>query len=470
MLFNSEVYLAFLPIVVGVTWLLPSRARPVFLLVSSYIFYAAWSVPFLALIGGLTVVNYWLGIAQGDRSPRSRGLLVLAVACDLTALGVFKYLGLLDDTARRLAALLGLGLDVPTVQLILPLGLSFFTFEFIHYQMELWRGGEPIRSPVRFALFPAFFPTQIAGPIKRYHDFDAQVRSRLPFEPVLFLDGVELIVLGLFKKVVLADALLPIVQAVYGDPARASAVDAWTGLLAFSFQIYLDFSGYTDIGRGSAQLLGYRVPRNFDAPYLAASLRDFWRRWHMSLSSWLRDYLYISLGGNRGSTARTQFNLMVTMTLGGLWHGAAWHFVVWGFGHGLGLAIDRRWQELHLRPRLPAWVARAWPWLLTQLTVLLLWNVFRAPSLSVALVLWGRLVAGGPAPLLVTPMNAAYVVGVATAVLGVEVALRRLGVGAIPARVRSSMLARPAAVLSLAAVTAFFAVAGETQRFIYFQF
>ena len=473
MLFNSEQYLVFLPIVFVVTWALPPRVRPAFLLAASYYFYASWNPPFLLLIGGLTLANYGIGVVQGRRKPRRKSLLVVALVIDLGALAVFKYLGFLDQTTNRLAEILGLPIGLPGVNLILPLGLSFFSFEFIHYQVDLYRGFDPILNPIRFALFPAFFPTQIAGPIKRYQDFDKQVRGMPHFDPVLCLEGAELIARGLFKKVALADSLLPYAATVFNAPTHASTLDVLGGLLAFSFQIYLDFSGYTDIGRGSAQMLGYTVPVNFDAPYLCTSIRDFWHRWHMSLSYWLRDYLYIPLGGSRRGPLRTYLNLMITMALGGLWHGAAWHFVVWGTGQGGALAINRAWQELP-KPKvgLPKWLAVATGWSLTQATVLVLWSLFRAPNLTAALQLWTSAFHVSLRRNLIDAKGLAIIVLIAAAVLGIQLVTRRFNPRALLARWAGAVVLRPAYVTALGASAFVAAMAqnGAVHRFIYFQF
>jgi alginate O-acetyltransferase complex protein AlgI len=464
-LFNSSAYLAFLVAAITIHWSLPARFRATFLLMASYVFYASWSAPYLLLIIGLTAANWQFGLAQGRRIDRSRTVLVTILAINLAALVTFKYLGLLDQSARTAASILALDLPWPLVQIVLPIGLSFFTFEFIHYQVDVFRGGRPITDPVRFALFPAFFPTQIAGPIKRYQDFDRQMRSKRPVEPILALSGLELVALGLFKKIVLADSLLPVADAVFGDPRAAGMLDAWAGLVAFSFQIYLDFSGYTDIARGSAQLLGFTIPENFRSPYLATSLRDFWRRWHISLSSWLRDYLYIPLGGSRESRPRTNLNLLVTMALGGLWHGAAWHFLAWGLGHGIALALERTWNETcaTMWGRTPAPVR----WVATQLSVLGLWSLFRAPDLSVAATLWSHALSVAPTTGSASP--AVFIVAVG--ILVVEVLPARFRPRALIYAAAPPALGGPFYIVGLGALAAYWVtVNGTTHRFIYFQF
>ena len=475
MLFNSEPYLVFLPAVVALNWVLPARLRPAFLLAASYYFYASWSPPFLLLIFGLTIANYLIGLRQGASSSPRRAWFVLALAFDLGALGVFKYLGLLDARARSLLSVLGLPADLPSARIVLPLGLSFFTFEFIHYQVEVLRGRPGIRDPIRFALFPAFFPTQIAGPIKRYQDFDRQVAGRPRFDPELALGGAELIARGLFKKVVLADSLLPIATTVFAHPGQATLLDAWTGLLAFYLQVYFDFSGYTDIGRGSAQLLGYRIPVNFDAPYLCSSLREYWSRWHITLSMWLRDYLYIPLGGSRGGPGRTRFNLLVTMSLGGLWHGAGWHFMAWGAGWAGVLVGERAWAErVGARLRVAGAAGILLGWLVTQSVVLAGYVVFRSANLRDAARLARRLLAGTAGYGLVSGRDLAIVALVGGGLLGTQLVTRNVGaVKEMMARAGAVIVLRPAYVMALLAVfTIFFgsAARGTPNRFFYFQF
>ena len=472
MLFNSEQYLFFLPVVVAANWVLPARWRPGFLLLASYFFYASWNPPYLLLIIGLTAANYVMGIVQGRRSPRSRSALVVALVVNLGTLAVFKYLGFFEANVARTAHAFGFSPTWPIAQLLLPLGLSFFAFEFIHYQVDLFRGTKPILSVIRFALFPAFFPTQIAGPIKRYEDFDAQVAGRPRFNPEMFLEGIELIALGLFKKVALADTLLPIAGAAFADPTHLRWIDAWAGLIAFSFQIYLDFSGYTDIGRGSAQLLGYRVPVNFRAPYLATSFQDFWRRWHMSLSSWLRDYLYVSLGGNRKGSVRTYFNLAMTMALGGLWHGAAWHFVIWGAGHGSALAGERLTRSLAAGRQLLGGVPGVLvAWAFTQFVVLLLWAFFRAPDAGAAVTLIRHLISRS-GPHMLTSTQYIEVFLIASGVIGAQLLLRTWDPRQLLSHSGWSVAARPAYVfcVGLAAAVIPVALATASHRFIYFQF
>jgi len=471
-LFNSGAYLGFLPLVTVSYWLLPRQARTLWLLLASYFFYAWWSVPYLGLIVGLTAANFVVGIAQ-TRLPRPQGLVIaLAVAMNLLVLATFKYLGFLEELGQRAAGLFGLSAIPVVVHVVLPLGLSFFVFEFIHYQVDIHRGYQPIRDPIRFALFPAFFPTQIAGPIKRFQDFDAQVVRRPPFDTALFVDGLQLIVLGLVKKIVLADSLRPLADSVFANTAAVTRLDALAGTIAFGFQIYLDFSGYTDIGRGSAQLLGYRMPENFRTPYLATSFRDFWRRWHMTLSTWLRDYLYIPLGGSRIGDRRTLANLIATMTLGGLWHGAAIHFILWGFLHGIALAAHR-WLGGVARPalgsRLPAALGVLGAWAGTQTVVMLLWALFRVPFLG-ATALWNRLAFGGGTALL-DQVSLSTIALIVVTVVGTEFAMRSVQNPDIWHARWYTLALRPVSIVAATLLVLVFTVNGHsTTSFIYFQF
>lgn len=399
MLFNSFHYLLFLPVVVALYWLSPKKLRLLLLLVASYYFYMSWLKAYGLLLGGLTIVNFALGIAlwKTQNDSLKRLVLIAGLSVNLGCLALFKYTDFIASSVWHSTHFLSTWLQFlpqdtgrcPMLNIILPLGISFFVFEFIHYLTDIYKGGKPIFSPLRFGLFAAFFPSQIAGPIKRYQDFDHQLCQDLKYNPELFHSGLWLILKGMFKKAALGDNLAVLVQAGFDVPHMLSTVDAWLSVTAFALQIYFDFSGYTDIGRGSAMLMGFRLPENFNLPYLAKSLREFWHRWHMSLSSWLRDYLYIPLGGSRASEAKVARNLAITMLLGGLWHGASWHFVIWGGFHGIGLALDRAWGRFtadkpgvnRIRDTI-AWKSLAW--LLTLLTVLVGWVLFRADNMMQA--------------------------------------------------------------------------------------
>ncbi len=388
MLFNSLQYALFLPIVVVLYWLSPQKVRVPILLAASYLFYMSWRPVFIFLIFGLTVVNYFFGLAINKSETKKKHWLVAATVLNLSTLIYFKYAYFLDDVARTLLKPL---CDVPHIpfDIVLPLAISFFVFEFIHYTVDVYRGSEPVKSFPSFALFASFFPTQIAGPIKRYQDFVPQFLNPAKFSIDHFDKGVPLILLGLFKKVLIADNLTFFVQGGFAHPEQFSGLDLWVFAYAFAFQIYFDFSGYTDIARGSANLFGYKVPINFNLPYLASNISDFWHRWHISLSTWLRDYLFIPLGGSRGSNFFTARNLLLTMTLGGLWHGAATHFFVWGIYHGVMLILHREFQGVKkqvswLAHTIDSSAGKCFSMFLTFHVVLVGWVLFRAETMTSA--------------------------------------------------------------------------------------
>ena len=390
MLFNSLQYALFLPLLTAVYFWAPRSWRLVILLVGSYVFYAAWNPAYLLLIIAMTAANYVFGLLLGRTSGRPAGTrwLILAVSMNVAVIGYYKYTAFLLASVEGLLRSAGFQIVFPQPSIILPLAISFFTFEFIHYVVDVWAGHPPERGFLKFAVFAAFFPTQIAGPIKRYEAFIPQLDLPSRFEWARAGEGLQLITWGLFKKIVLADRLGAMVSLGFPDTGHAALnpVDAWVTVLAFAMQIYLDFSGYTDIGRGSAVILGFSVPENFRRPYLASSISEFWRRWHISLSTWLRDYLFVPLGGLRGHPARA---LLVTMALAGLWHGAGWHFVAWGLFHGVLLTghwMIRAWRARHGGAARRAEGVRLVPgWLLTFGLVSLSYAFFRASSMGGAL-------------------------------------------------------------------------------------
>ncbi|HEY9714171.1 MAG TPA: MBOAT family O-acyltransferase [Chroococcales cyanobacterium] len=404
MLFTSLQYLIFLPIVVALFWILPKQARLPMLLVASYIFYASWNPPFVFLIILLTYFNWlWGAFMHRHQNERNRRLLLGAgIAGNLLTLCYFKYANFLVGSLCEVIHLVN---HTPqphwVLNIVLPLGISFFTFEFIHYLFEIYRGNKPVDSFVLFALFAAFFPTQIAGPVKRYPDFVAQMKEERTLKLADFDEGIPLIIMGMAKKLLIANNLAILVQMGFANPFNYGAPELWLLAYAFTFQIYFDFSAYTDIGRGSAMLFGYHIPINFNLPLIADNMSEFWHRWHISLSTWLRDYLFIPMGGSRGSKWRTNWNLFVTMALGGLWHGAAWNFVVWGLYHGVCLIAHREFAVL--RGKLPAlnWVWKSKPY--HYLSVLLTFNAvavgcvfFGMTNISAAFVMVRKMILWRP--------------------------------------------------------------------------
>jgi D-alanyl-lipoteichoic acid acyltransferase DltB (MBOAT superfamily) len=301
-----------------------------------------WRPAFIILILALTLINYWFGLKIWQSSRYKKLWLWLAGSINLGTLAFFKYFYFWEEHINILLAPIVGPLPKLPFTIILPLGISFFVFEFIHYVVDVYRGSKPITQFIPFALFAAFFPTQIAGPIKRFQDFIPQFTNPTKFSWDNFDEGISLILFGLGKKVLIADNLAFFVQGGYNHPELFHALDLWLFTYAFAFQIYFDFSGYTDIARGSALLFGYKVPINFNLPYLAGNISEFWHRWHISLSTWLRDYVFIPLGGSRCSQLAVARNLMITMTLGGLWHGASTHYLLWGVYHGVLLVIYRQ--------------------------------------------------------------------------------------------------------------------------------
>jgi len=349
MTFNSFEFAVFFTIVVGTYWLLTHRLQNLFLLVASYVFYAGWDWRFLSLLFVSTCIDYVVALriyaakTTGNAgAPTRRKLWLTASICaQLGILGFFKYFNFFTDSFVELMHALGLEVSPVILRIVLPVGVSFYTFQTMSYTIDVYRGKMlPTKRFLDFALFVAFFPQLVAGPIERAALLLPQVTHPRRFSGSQFVDGLQLIFLGLFKKIYVADHLAPLVDQVFCS-GSASGGDVLFGVYAFALQIYCDFSGYSDVARGCAKCLGMELMLNFDHPYIAESPSEFWRRWHISLSTWLRDYLYIPLGGNRRGPANTRRNVMLTMLLGGLWHGAAWKFVLWGVYHGLLLILFR---------------------------------------------------------------------------------------------------------------------------------
>ncbi|MEO5721952.1 MAG: MBOAT family O-acyltransferase, partial [Chthoniobacterales bacterium] len=390
MLFNSLTFIAFFAIVLALHYApLPWTVKKFNLLLASYIFYGAWSPPFVILLWISTVLDWYVAKAldRTEAQGRRRWLLFLSMAGNLGMLGYFKYGGFLMDNFAHAMNALGVAYQAPKWDIILPVGISFYTFQTMSYSLDVYfRRSRPARSFLDFALFVTFFPQLVAGPIVRPVDLIPQFATPRTASARQLGWGLMLMVLGLFQKIVLADGFLaPVVDKVYGAKEILPALDAWLGTLAFSGQIFFDFAGYTTTAIGAALALGFSIPDNFRAPYAAIGFSDFWCRWHISLSSWLRDYLYIPLGGNRKGPSRTYVNLMTTMLLGGLWHGAAWTFVVWGGLHGLYLCAERL-----LKPRFgqfPLWRTRGGKIVLALFTYFLInltWVFFRAQDFTTA--------------------------------------------------------------------------------------
>jgi alginate O-acetyltransferase complex protein AlgI len=417
MIFSSLQYLLFLPIVVLLYWRAKGFARLLLVVAASYFFYMSWLPVYGILLLLLSVANWILGKQIHQARKRVHAAAVSGFAYDKFLLGVglfinlgclcyYKYANFFIANlvyafnwlrgVPGIAALDVPNLDTPVLNVILPLGISFFVFEFVHYLVDVYRGDEPINSWWEFAAFASFFPSQIAGPIKRYQDFVDKLRAPTPWSPALFHESMALIVQGLFKKVAIADTLGGIVFQGFTVTHPLSSADALIASVGFVIQVYCDFSGYTDMGRGSALLLGIRLPENFNLPYLSHDLADFWRRWHMSLSYWLRDYVYIPLGGSRCNPWVNDRNLFITMVACGLWHGADWHYVIFGCMQGVGLIVNRLWKNLlkmvaPLSAACNTFVGKQMGTFITMAFITISFIVFRAPDMGQAFHVFGGL-------------------------------------------------------------------------------
>ncbi|QBY03734.1 MBOAT family protein [Thalassotalea sp. HSM 43] len=388
MLFNSLSFVLFLLIVLALHYAPFSwRIKKSNLLIASYLFYAAWNPPFVVLLWISTIVDWHVAnwMFKEQKQHKRRLLLLLSLATNLGILGYFKYGEFLLENWQWLMASFGIDYQVPEWSIILPVGVSFYTFQTMAYSLDIYlKRAEPAKSFLDFSLFVTFFPQLVAGPIVRPTHLIPQFAQPHLANLKQFGWGLGLIILGLFQKVVIADGLLsPAAETVYNSKDSVTFIDAWLGTFAFAGQIFSDFAGYSTTAIGVALCLGFSLPTNFRFPYAAIGFSDFWRRWHISLSTWLRDYLYIPLGGNRMSSIRTQINLMLTMLLGGLWHGASWNFVIWGGLHGGFLVIERftrkRWGELVI---LKSTLASFCLMLLTFAAVNITWVFFRAKDFT----------------------------------------------------------------------------------------
>lgn len=474
MLFCTEKFLIFFLVVFSAYWATPwPRARVWVLLGASYYFYASWNAQLARLIFLTTICDYF--IARGMEATafpwRRRLLLLVSIVGNLGVLCYFKYANFFLDSLRQALESVGASSSIPVLSVILPVGISFYTFEAISYTTDVYRGKIPAeRNLDHFLLFILFFPHLVAGPIVRGSDFLPQVRRPKRLTWTRFGVGGRLIVLGLFKKMAIADRMALLVDPVFASPADYESAVVWMAAVAYSIQIYCDFSGYSDIALGTARLLGFRLAVNFNMPFASTNMSDLWRRWHMSLSSWIRDYIYIPLGGNRGSTARTSANLLVAMTLCGLWHGANWTFVVWGALNGLYLIAHRAFRAAtremtDLQMVLRSVPGTAFRIALTFLAFTLAMVVFRAPTFATAAEVFHRLFvpAGGLGP----PVSTVSFWALGGVVLVAHVLAARPGAWAVwyglPAPIRGLAVAGVlAAALVLVPVT--------TGLFIYFQF
>jgi len=398
MLFNTVQFFVFLIVVLALFYALPRFLRRYLLLAASYFFYASWNPKFIPLLLTLTAIDYTAGIwIERTEGRRKKVVLILSLCANLGFLGFFKYFNFLGS---NLALLLGRDPHAFWLNIVLPLGISFHTFQSMSYVVDVYRGEQKaIRDPFDYALFICFFPQLVAGPIVRARNFFADLLDWHPPTTEDVSRGILLLMLGLTKKMAFADRFAIVADGYFHDVAgNPGRLTAWCGVTAFALQIYFDFSGYTDMAIGMAKLLGFHFPVNFRRPYLSASITEFWRRWHISLSTWLRDYLYIPLGGNRHGVLMTYRNLLLTMLLGGLWHGASWNFVVWGGYHGALLSLERVVPGFVRGGKMPPerrnWWLYPFQAVFTFVLVLISWVFFRSATLTESMAVLRQMFLG----------------------------------------------------------------------------
>lgn len=453
MIFSSLQYLFFLPLVVMLYWRTTGSVRMWLLIAASYYFYMSWLPAYGLLLLSMTTVNWLIGAAlckavnksaEGKKSREAKLLLALGLTLNLGSLFYYKYTNFIIQTIGNfynwicqtlsIAAPNSLQLqqwDYPVYQILLPLAISFFVFEFVHYLVDIYRGDKPVKSFTHFMVFSSFFPSQIAGPIKRYQEFVDQLIKPEKLTPTLASEGIGLFVQGLFKKVAIADPIGSLIFPFYGQATPVSGPDAWLVSIGFVIQVYCDFSAYTDMGRGSALLMGIRLPENFQLPYLSRDIAEFWRRWHMSLGLWLRDYVFIPLGGSKKDRFLNWRNLFITMVVCGFWHGVGWHYILFGVLQGIGMIVNREWRmflkskrwrlfamQRGFEHRLNNQFFNLFNTSLTMLFIMLTFIVFRAPDMPHAINLLEGLVRGGDCTLVepiikagLIPIMSVYILG-----------------------------------------------------------
>lgn len=470
MLFVEARFFFFFAAVFALVWLTRSNEwRKRILTTASYVFYGAWDWRFLGLILLVTLVSYLVGRTAGSGGLDARGrkwALGSGIVFSLAVLGAFKYFNFFADSFADFAGFMGFSAGRVTLDLVLPVGISFYTFQAISYMVDTHRGAiASRRSFLDVGFFLAFFPQLVAGPIVRATEFIPQMDTARRWGDVSVRACVALFLVGFFKKACISDNIAPYVDLIFDNPGAYAASHVIAGVLLYGIQIYCDFSGYSDMAIGCAGLLGYRFATNFNSPYLSPSIKDFWRRWHISLSSWLRDYLYIPLGGSRLGDARRDLNLMTTMVLGGLWHGASFNFVIWGFLHGLALLVERGWNKF-VCTRVPAmgWSGAAIGTALTFYWVNLAWIFFRAPDLSGAMQMAGTYVSWQSTGAQMLPIAAWPLIGGLGAL---HVIASRVRLGERLAELQPNAFALTTGVL--AAIALSFVPLGY-RPFIYFQF
>lgn len=478
MLFNSLHFLAFFPVVLAMYFVLPHRFRWAWLLGTSCYFYAAFIPAYLLILFVLILVDYVAGIAiSGAEGPRRKAFLVLSLFANIGMLGFFKYYNFFAANLTGIGHGLGLPLSARTLAIVLPIGLSFHTFQSMSYTIEVYRGAQKAERHLGiYALYVLFWPQLVAGPIERPQNLLHQFREPKRFDSRRAAEGAELMILGFAKKVLVADTLAKTVNVVYGAPHIHSGLSLALAAYFFAFQIYYDFSGYSDIARGAARVLGFDLMVNFERPYLSASISEFWRRWHISLSTWFRDYLFIPLGGSRVSHRRTALNLMIVFLVSGLWHGANWTFIIWGALHGAALVGAQLLFGEHRKVAPVGGLRRAFHVLFTFHIVTLAWVFFRADSVSKATYVLTHLFSrNGAASWAALPASPAQIMVAVFSVVALEMVdtwLRRrksTGKAARPAMLSSGL--RYALAVGIMMLVLFRLTDERApQQFIYFQF
>ncbi len=395
MLFNSVQFAIFLPIVFIIYWAIPDRYRRYFLLIASYIFYMSWNPKYIVLIVFQSVISYYAGIriSKDGKKENKRTILRLAVIAEAGLLFIFKYYNFAIENYNILANIFGIR-RFDAINIILPVGISFYTFQTIGYVADVYMGKcEPEKSLITYCAYISYFPQLVAGPIERSVNLMPQIKKKKEFNYDQAVEGLKYMLLGFFKKLCIADKLAPYVDAVYADPAAYNGGAIAVAVIFFTFQIYCDFSGYSDIAIGVSKLLGIDLMNNFAGPYTALSVKEFWDRWHISLSTWIRDYIYIPLGGNRCSRIRSNINLLISFLISGLWHGANWTFVAWGAIHGMAVVACRYAKKLIDRLK-KSMAGKALLWLVCFTFLNLSWVLFRAENFKEALYMIGHVFKG----------------------------------------------------------------------------
>lgn len=388
MLFSSMQFFIFACLIILAMKIIKSnKIKKKILLLGSYYFYGCWDYRFLLLIFGMTFVNYVIGrLIENNNSLSGRKIyLSLGIIFNLSILGFFKYYNFFVDSVN--VFFLKSSIRIDTISIILPIGISFITFEVISYIVDIYRkDSKSAKTFSDFAILVAFFPHMISGPILKPNDFLPQLDNDIIIRKKNLEAGIQIFAFGLIKKILIADRLASFVDGVYSNPQMYSSITVWLAMIAYSIQIYCDFSGYTDMAIGSAKWLGFEIPRNFNMPYISRSITEFWKRWHISLSDWLRNYLYISLGGNRKGKVRQYINLLTVMTLGGLWHGSSWNFVVWGGLHGLALIIHKLYMKYAKNNTNDSFILNFINWAATYIFVCFTWVFFRSENFGTSMI------------------------------------------------------------------------------------